>query len=180
MTNTISKLERTDGTMTEDCQEFEHIITEYFSALFSTSGARDVDQVIRNVPVRVTRAMNEVLCGPYSEGEIFEALKSMHPNKAPGPDDFMALFFQQFWDVVGPDVCSMVLSVLHGAPMPTPLNHTNVVLIPKTPHPTNLPNFCPISLCNVVYKLITKAITARLKGLLPHIISETQSAFTLG
>jgi len=132
------------------------------------------------MPSRVTQAMNELLCAPYSEAEILEALKLMHPSKAPGPDGFTLLFFQQFWDVMGKDVCRVVLSVLHGDPMPAHLNHTNVVLIPKTSYPSNLTNFRLISLCNMVYKLITKAIITRLKGMLPHIISKTQSAFTPG
>lgn len=55
-----------------------------------------------------------------------------------------------------------------------------IVLMPKVCRPENTKDRRPISLCNVVYKLISKAVANRLKRTLPEIISPSQSAFVSG
>ena len=50
-------------------------------------------------------------------------------------------------------------------------------MIPKVHNPEKVTNFQPISLYNVIYKIVSKVIANRFKPLLNSIISETQSAF---
>ena len=73
----------------------------------------------------------------------------------------------------------MVLNVLNNNLPMNEINKTNISLIPKTSNPKKMTEFRSISLCNVIYKLISKTLANRLKNLLPDIISENQSAFTL-
>ena len=73
-----------------------------------------------------------------------------------------------------------VLDFLRGGDMPQGWNDTLVVLIPKVNNPEKLKDLRPISLCNVIYKIVSKVITNRLKVILPDIISHNQSAFIPG
>ena len=67
--------------------------------------------------------------------------------------------------------------VLNGDELPTEINGTLIILIPKVQNPVSLSHFRSISLCSVIYKIISKALVNRLKNVLPDIISEEQSTF---
>lgn len=74
----------------------------------------------------------------------------------------------------------LVLQILLTGHFPPNIYHTFIALIPKKNPTISISNFHPISLCNIMYKLISKVIENRLKLILPLIISETQSVFVLG
>lgn len=91
-----------------------------------------------------------------------------------------AIFYQKFWHIIGDDVSRFVCSILHGTRSPSLINNTNIALIPKVKSPTLISEFRPIALCNVLYKIVSKALVMRLKHILPGVISENQSAFVPG
>ena len=124
--------------------------------------------------------MNKELLAEFKAAEVWKALKQMHPTKAPGPDGMSPLFFHQYWDVIGSDVISCVLKVLNSGVLPCELNETYICLIPKVASPKKIIEFRPISLCNVVYKIISKVLANRLKRILREVIDESQSAFVPG
>ena len=60
------------------------------------------------------------------------------------------------------------------------LNSTFLTLIPKESGTEDLSKLRPVSLCNVIYKIISKVIANRLKPRLPLIISLEQAGFVEG
>ena len=81
---------------------------------------------------------------------------------------------------MGDSVIAAVMDYLHLGFMVLDINNNNIVLIPKVKQPKKMSNFQPISLCNVIYKIISKVLANRLKQILPSVISTTQSAFVPG
>lgn len=82
----------------------------------------------------------------------------MSPWKAPGHDGFQAGYYQHFWGEFGPHVCDYIRGVFERGEVEEWTNLTLLVLIPKKESPQSYSDFRPISLCIVLYKLITKVI----------------------
>ena len=158
--------------------EKKTFITNYFLELFRSTGASDEGQtqlVLAAVQPRVTNVMNEILLANFNEEEVKKTLNSIDDLKAPGPDGLLTIFFKEYWDVVGGKLTSEV-----GEKIPEGWNETVIALIPKVEKPEKVTDLRPISLCNVVYKVISKVMSSRLRVILPDIITPNQSAFVPG
>ena len=90
------------------------------------------------------------------------------------------IFYKSFQYIVDDEVTTTMLNALNSGNVHDSLNSTFISLIPKIKNPKKVLDFRPISLCNVVYKLIAKVLINRLKLILPHIEFDSQSVFLSG
>ena len=86
--------------------------------------------------------------------------------------------FQNYWQLVGCNVTQSILHFLKSTSLPNHLNYTFITLIPKLRNLKLVSKYKLISLCNVLYKKISKVLANRLNKILPQIITKHQSAFT--
>jgi hypothetical protein len=93
---------------------------------------------------------------------------------------FAACFYQKAWNIVQSKVCVAVLDFSQWGCFHDDINETYIDLIPKIKNPIHTSEFRPISLYNMIYKLIVKVLANRMKKVLGEIISPNQSAFILG
>ncbi|KAJ8763443.1 hypothetical protein K2173_002326 [Erythroxylum novogranatense] len=177
--NRITKLTDDAGNVTSDEPAICGMIHTYFSNLFQAAES-STGEVLRLVKPLVDESANNALIAPFSDEEFRNALFQMEPNKASGPDGLNPAFFQKFWSIIGGDICQACREWLQLGALPPSLATTLIVLIPKCDNPLHVTEFRSIALCNVIYKILSKALATRLKSLLPTIISLNQSAFVPG
>lgn len=104
----------------------------------------------------------------------------MKPHKAPGADGFQSFFFQKYWHVVGNTVHKFVLKAFETGVFDPKVNKAFLVLIPKNDNMESLKQFRPISLCNVLYKILTKVSVNRLKNVMDKLSNPLQASFVPG
>nr|XP_040258536.1 uncharacterized protein LOC109764695 [Aegilops tauschii subsp. strangulata] len=156
--NRIKKLLDATGIAHSDHGTMAAMVSDYFSALFIADETICPDPVIDLINTRVTDRMNVGLCADFSDKEIADALFQIGPLKAPGPDGFPARFFQRNWEVMRDQVIAGVKEFFRTGIMPEGVNDTAIVLIPKVDSPERVSEFRPISLCNVIYKVVAKCL----------------------
>ena len=104
----------------------------------------------------------------------------MGNQKAPGPDGLPTLFYKKYWNVVGSSVTEAIQSFFRSGKILKEVNNSLLVLIPKNNCSSSVNHYKPISLCNTVYKAISKIMVSKLRPLLERLVSPCQSAFTPG
>ena len=113
----------------------------------------------------------------FTKEEVIQVLREMEGDKAPDPDGFIMAFFQKCWSVVEKDVMDVFDYFHQHSVFERSMNASFLTLIPKKCNAVNIKDFCPISLVDSVYKLLSKVLANKLRAVLDNLISETQNLF---
>lgn len=149
---------------------------DYFMKLFEASET-SWNAMFETVTRKINVVQNQSLVSQVTLNEVKKALFGMHPDRSPGPDGFSPGFYQKFRSIISTDLLNLVRQFFVQGKLENDIGDANIVLIPKVKNPSTMRDLRPISLCNVVYKVISKVLSNRLKPLLNMLISENQSAF---
>uniref|UniRef100_A0A803PA33 Reverse transcriptase domain-containing protein n=1 Tax=Cannabis sativa TaxID=3483 RepID=A0A803PA33_CANSA len=144
-----------------------------------------LDHLLRNLRKTsegsmVTPDQADYLLQQFNKEDIRKAAFSIPANKSPGLDGFSSNFFQDNWEIIGDDICEVVLTFLDSGNILKEINSTIITLVPKIKCPNSVKDFRPIACCNVIYKIATKLLSSRINNILPEIISHSQGGFVKG
>ena len=119
--------------------------------------------------------------GQITSEECYNALKDFKVGKTPSTDGFPAEFYPFFWPEINKEMTESFNFVLQFRKLSITQRRGIISLIPKKfKDKTMLENLRPISLLNVDYKIVTKAIAKRLEKALPSIINPDQTGYVKG
>jgi hypothetical protein len=149
----------------------------HFSNLFSSTAPPIEEDMLNLFALVISAKDNTFLCAVPTDDEVVQALSSLGSSKASGLDGFISLFHKKYWSVVKVEVLDYIRNFFLNHILLQEQNHTHIALILKQSGSHIVHHFTPISLCNIVYKIITKILANRLKVMLPKFISPLQSDF---
>ena len=155
----------------------------HFEALFWEPEQASIAEVIRVTqmfPRYAEEEDNRRMMRPVTEEELKVVLGSFQKDKSPGPDGWSIELFLALYEVLGLDLLQVVEDTRISGRLPASFNSTFIALIPKKDNPVSLSDFRPISLCNCIYKIVSKVIARRIKAILSENISAEQFGFLEG
>lgn len=174
--NLVSQIEY-EGQIVID----ENLIREIFTtSMRSTLGT---NSVVLNFHPEVLYPQNPCLLNLqviFTCEEIDVAVRQLANNKASGPDGLPNEFIKVYWNEIKSDIYQLLDEFYENRLKLEEFNEANIIMIPKVDQPANTSDFRPISVLDLIPKLISKIISNRLRLLLPILISPNQTAFVHG
>jgi hypothetical protein len=114
---------------------------------------------------------------PFMEEEVWDTVKRLPSNKAPGPDGFTSRFYKSCCSIKADIMAAISCVWARNFRNMGQLNLPFITLIPKIDDAQYVTDFRPISLVHSFAKLVTKILANRLVGWLQQMVSPNESTF---
>ena len=157
-------------------------IKQFYQTLFKNSIHKTENECLQFLQcvstTKLTENESDSCEDDLTEKELYEALTSMSKEKSPGNDGLTKEYYVTFWDQLKiPFMKSLEESKTKGYLTISQRQAIIKLLEKKDRDKRYIKNWRPISLLNVDLKIISKAIAAKLKNVMPSIISSNQTAY---
>lgn len=175
--NAILELQVEEGITINREDHIKQVFSDHLKAVLGTEGT-----TLGFDPTRLYPDQQDLsyLQNPFSEGEVERAVRQLAKNKASGPDGLPNEFAQIYWEEVKDEIMDLIIAFYNHVLDLKPINRGNVIMIPKKEGANSVHDFRPISVINLVPKIISKMLANRLRRALPDLISPYQTAFVKG
>lgn len=174
--NAITSLNHEGVTITNQTDILK-AFQDHLKALLGSSSETATVNLAKLYPVGLD--LNH-LAAEFSEKEVHLAIKGLAPNRASGPDGLSNEFVKTYWEIIKPDLMKLFQQFYEGSLDLSEYNRAKVIFLAKNEGADTVRDYRPISIINIIPKIISKVLANRLSGSLPVLISTRQSAFLKG
>jgi hypothetical protein len=181
--NNIWKLQGQGDSPATSFEDLVKLGITHFKSLFKDDPRENIADIIKSVlyfSKFMDKDENKDMFAEFMEKELKETIQSFQTDKIPRPDGWTIEFFGAFFDLIGADLLQVVKESRKNGHIYALINTTFIALIPKKDEPQSFGDLWPISLCNCLYKILSKIIVRRLKPILSNKISKEQFGFLQG
>ena len=171
---TITALKDKSGKKVTTDKEILKTTQTFYEELYKKAQINKTeDKFLDNYDQKISDDWHNKLNETFTEKEIYNSLKDISKDRAPGKDGLPMEFYRTFSYLIKHDFTNPVNYIFFEKKEIAKTMKTAIIsLIPHTtPEETNIAKWRPISLLCVDYKIITKTITNRLLPTLNEIIS---------
>lgn len=178
--NKTTMLKNDSGAWVEDKDELKELVNNFYKNLFEFKFNWSPPEQTKVMFPCMQDSVKHRLGDAIKDEEVKKDIFAVKPWKAPGPDGFLVGFYQKSWSIVRGKVCDFVKQAWNNPGSIAKVNKTDICLIPKVFHPQAVAQFRPISLCNTIYKVVSKVLMERLKECILAWVSPFQTGFVRG
>ena len=161
-------MKQKDGTITNDRQEILDVCSDFYQELYSSKSNENKPKIV---------SPDQSALPEITEREVEAATKEMKDNKAPGTDDITSDIIKIGGRETIRELTKLYNQILDERRIPSCWKEAKVILLFKKGDKTDIKNYRPISLLSHVYKIFTRIIQNRIKGLLDENQPREQAGF---
>ena len=178
----MHSLYRADGTTTDDPEEILEETRKFYQNLYTAGQIEHeiLDRMLGEINRKVSPPSKALCDSPINLDDLTYSLKNMPNGKSPGTDGLTVEFYKRFWALLGGDLFQALRSGLDRGLLSQSQRQAIITCLYKKGDRQSLSNWRPISLLNIDYKILTKAIANKMTSSLKEVIKPCQIASVPG